>query len=49
MFDKAPTSYPEDESIHPSQDTKCRNLLFEIEDKTYYDPCKRFRGREKIA
>ncbi len=37
MFDKDPTPYPEDEYIHPSQDTKRRNLPFGIEDKTHYD------------
>jgi len=37
MFDKAPTPYPADEYIHPSQDTKKRKLPFGIEDKTHYD------------
>jgi len=37
MFDTAPTSYPEDEYIHPSQDTKKRDLPFSIDDKTHYD------------
>ncbi len=37
MFDKAPTPYPADEYIHPSQDTKKRDLPFGIEDKTHYD------------
>ena len=37
MFDKAPTPYPADTYIHPSQDTKKRKLPFGIEDKTHYD------------
>jgi len=37
MFDQAPTPYPPDEYIHPSQDTKKRKLPFGIEDKTHYD------------
>ena len=37
MFDKDPTSYPADEYIHPSLDTKKRKLPFDIEDKTHYD------------
>ena len=37
MFDSAPTPYPADEYIHPSQDTKRRTLPFGIEDKTHYD------------
>ncbi len=37
MFDKAPTPYPADAYIHPSQDTKKRDLPFGIEDKTHYD------------
>jgi len=37
MFDKDPTPYPADAYIHPSQDTKRRNLPFGIEDKTHYD------------
>jgi DUF438 domain-containing protein len=37
MFDKAPTPYPADTYIHPSQDTQKRKLPFGIEDKTHYD------------
>jgi DUF438 domain-containing protein len=37
MFDKAPTPYPADTYIHPSEDTKRRVLPFGIEDKTHYD------------
>jgi len=37
MFNKAPTPYPADTYIHPSQDTKKRKLPFGIEDKTHYD------------
>ena len=37
MFDKAPTPYPADEYIHPSQDTQKRKLPFGIENKTHYD------------
>jgi len=37
MFDKDPTPYPEDEYIHPSQDTKKRKLPFGTDDKTHYD------------
>jgi len=37
MFDKDPTPYPEDEYIHPSQDTKRRTLPFATEDKTHFD------------
>lgn len=37
MFDTSPVPYPEDEYIHPSQDTKRRELPFGIEDKTHYD------------
>ena len=37
MFDTPPTPYPADEYIHPSQDTKRRELPFGIEDKTHYD------------
>jgi len=37
MFDKAPTPYPPDAYIHPSQDIKKRDLPFGIEDKTHYD------------
>lgn len=37
MFDKAPSPYPADTYIHPSKDTKRRNLPFGIEDKTHYD------------
>jgi DUF438 domain-containing protein len=37
MFDTPPTAYPEVTYIHPSQDTKKRDLPFGIEDKTHYD------------
>jgi len=37
MFDTPPTPYPEDEYIHPSQDTKRRELPFGTEDKTHFD------------
>lgn len=37
MFDTPPSVYPEIEYIHPSQDTKKRNLPFGIDDKTHYD------------
>ncbi len=37
MFDTPPSVYPETEYIHPSQDTKKRNLPFGIDDKTHYD------------
>ena len=37
MLEQAPTPYPEDEYIHPSQDTQKRKLPFGIEDKTHYD------------
>ena len=37
MFDKAPTPYPADTYIHPSQDTQKRKLPFGIEDKIHYD------------
>ncbi len=37
MFEKNPTPYPEDEYIHPGQDTVKRKLPFSIEDKTHYD------------
>ncbi len=37
MFDTPPQQYPTPEYIHPSQDTKKRNLPFGIEDKTHYD------------
>ena len=37
MFDKDPTPYPEDEYIHPSQDTKRRTLPFDTDDKTHFD------------
>jgi len=37
MFEQAPIPYPEDEYIHPSQDTQKRKLPFGIEDKTHYD------------
>ncbi len=37
MFDTPPTPYPADEYIHPSQDTKRRELPFGIDDKTHYD------------
>lgn len=37
MFEKDPTPYPEDEYIHPSQDTAKRKLPFGIDDKTYFD------------
>ena len=37
MFDTAPTPYPKDEYIHPSLDTKRKDLPFGIEDKTHYD------------
>ena len=37
MFDTPPTPYPEDEYIHPSQDTKRRKLPFSIENATHYD------------
>ena len=37
MFDTAPTPYPADTYIHPSQDTQKRKLPFGIEDKTHYD------------
>jgi DUF438 domain-containing protein len=37
MFDTPPTPYPEDEYIHPSQDTKRRELPFSIENATHYD------------
>ncbi len=37
MFDTAPTPYPEDTYIHPSQDTKRRTLPFATEDKTHFD------------
>jgi DUF438 domain-containing protein len=37
MFDTPPTPYPEVTYIHPSQDTKKRELPFGIDDKTHYD------------
>ncbi len=37
MFEVAPTPYPADEYVHPSQDTQKRALPFGIEDKTHYD------------
>ena len=37
MFDTPPTPYPEDEYIHPSQDTTKRELPFGTEDKTHFD------------
>lgn len=37
MFEKNPTPYPEDEYIHPGQDTVKRKLPFGIDDKTHYD------------
>jgi len=37
MFDTPPTPYPKDEYIHPSCDTKKRDLPFSIDDKTHYD------------
>ena len=37
MFEKDPTPYPEDEYIHPSQDTQKRKLPFSTDDKTHYD------------
>jgi DUF438 domain-containing protein len=37
MFETAPTPYPADEYIHPSQDTKRRELPFGTEDKTHFD------------
>jgi DUF438 domain-containing protein len=37
MLDSEPTPYPEDEYIHPSQDTKLRKLPFSTDDKTHYD------------
>ena len=37
MFDETPPPYPEPEYIHPSRDTKRRELPFGIEDKTHYD------------
>lgn len=37
MFEQAPTPYPADEYIHPSQDTKKRKLPFGTDDKTHFD------------
>jgi len=37
MFEKDPTPYPEDEYIHPSQDTQRRTLPFDTDDKTHFD------------
>ena len=37
MFDTPPAPYPADEYIHPSQDTKRRELPFGTEDKTHFD------------
>jgi len=37
MFEQAPTPYPPDTYIHPSQDTTKRKLPFGIDDKTHYD------------
>jgi uncharacterized protein len=37
MFDTPPTPYPVDEYIHPSQDTKRRQLPFGTDDKTHFD------------
>lgn len=37
MFEKNPTPYPEDEYIHPGQDTVKKKLPFGIDDKTHYD------------
>ena len=37
MFDTPPVPYPADEYIHPSQDTKRRELPFDTEDKTHFD------------
>jgi hypothetical protein len=37
MFDTPPTPYPPVEYIHPSQDTKRRDLPFDIDDKTHFD------------
>ncbi len=37
MFSTLPTQYPAPEYIHPSKDTKKRDLPFGIEDKTHYD------------
>lgn len=37
MFDTAPTPYPADTYIHPSQDTAPRELPFSTDDKTHFD------------
>ncbi len=38
MFSTPPTPYPEVEAyVHPSQDTKKRELPFSLEDRTHYD------------
>ncbi len=38
MFSTPPTRYPEAEAyVHPSQDTKKRELPFSLEDRTHYD------------
>lgn len=37
MFSTPPLPYPEEAYVHPSQDTKKRELPFSLEDRTHYD------------